>query len=39
MCFAAEEWIMAGMTIPPNEMAEAYQYIITRSMTDVISEL
>lgn len=39
MCYVAEEWIVTGMAIPPNEMAEAYQYIITRSMTDVISEL
>ena len=34
MCFAAEGWISMGMTIPPEEMAEAYQYIITRSMTE-----
>ena len=39
MCFAAEGWISMGMTIPPEEMAEAYQYIITRSMTEVIEEL
>lgn len=39
MCFAAEEWINQGMTVPPQEMAEAYQYIISRSMVDVIKEL
>ncbi len=39
MCFVTEEWIRAGMTVPPREMAEAYQYIITRSMTEVIREL
>ena len=39
MCFAAEEWIRTGMVIPPREMAEAYQYIISRSMMDVINEL
>ena len=39
MCFATEEWIGQGMTISPREIAEAYNYMITRSMTDVISEL
>jgi probable dihydroxyacetone kinase regulator len=39
MCFAAEEWIKQGLVISPREMASAYQYILTRSMTDVISEL
>lgn len=39
MCFTCIEWIHMGMTIPPNEMAEAYQYIISSSMNDVIREL
>ena len=39
MCFATEEWISMGMTISPREMAEAYQYILTRSLTDIIKEL
>lgn len=39
MCFATEEWIGQGMGLNPREMAEAYQYMITRSMTDVIKEL
>lgn len=39
MCFAAEVWINQGMVIPPKEMSEAYQYIISRSMADVIKEL
>ncbi len=39
MCFATEEWISIGMTISPREMAEAYQYMITRSLTDIIKEL
>lgn len=39
MCFAAEAWINLGMVFSPQEMAEAYQYIISRSMTDVIKEM
>ncbi len=39
MCFAAEEWIHLGMIFSPQEMAEAYNYIISRSMTDVIKEM
>ena len=39
MCFATEQWISTGMTISPREMAEAYEYIITRSLTDIIREL
>ncbi len=39
VCFAAEAWINLGMVFSPQEMAEAYQYIISRSMTDVIKEM
>lgn len=39
MCFATEEWIGQGMTLSPREIADAYHYMITRSMTDVIREL
>ena len=39
MCFATEEWISMGMIISPREMAEAYQYMLTRSLTDIIKEL
>ena len=39
MCFATEEWISMGMTISPREMAEAYQYMLTRSLIDIIKEL
>jgi hypothetical protein len=27
------------MTISPREMAEAYQYMLTRSLIDIIKEL
>lgn len=39
MSFACIEWIKLGMIISPEEMAEAYQYMITRSLEDVIKEL
>ena len=39
MCFAALEWIASGMKFSPQEMAEAYQYIITRSMDDIVRNL
>lgn len=39
MCFTMSEWVKAGMTIPPREMAEAYTYLITHSMDDMIKEL
>lgn len=37
MTFACIGWIKDGMTISPEEMAEAYQYMITRSLEDVIN--
>ena len=39
MCFATEAWVNLGMIFSPREMAEAYQYIISRSMDDVLKEL
>jgi probable dihydroxyacetone kinase regulator len=39
MCFAAEEWIKQGLTVPPRELAAAYQYIMTHSMTEVIEAM
>ncbi len=39
MTFVLMEWIRAGMTVSPEEMAVAYEYIATRSLGDVIDEL
>ena len=39
LCFVAETWINQNMILPPKEMAEAYQYMISRSMMDMIKEL
>ncbi len=39
-CFITENWIKQGIDeIEPREMAEAYMYLITRSMDDIINEL
>ncbi len=39
MCFAVIEWIKSGMTVSPKEMADAYNYMLSHSMEDVIKEL
>ena len=40
ICFITEGWIAQGMDeIEPKEMAEAYMYLITRSMDDILNEL
>ena len=39
-CFITAGWLMDGIDeIEPREMAEAYMYLITRSMDDIINEL
>lgn len=39
MCFVVVSWIKSGMTVEPQEITDIYNYIITRSMMDVIEEL
>ncbi|MEG0962195.1 MAG: TetR/AcrR family transcriptional regulator C-terminal domain-containing protein [Lachnospiraceae bacterium] len=39
MCFVVINWIKSGMSIEPREITDMYNYIITRSMSDVLSEL
>lgn len=39
MCFVVINWIKSGMTVEPREITSIYNYIITRSMTEVIEEL
>ena len=39
MCFVAEEWINQGMTVPARVMAEAYNYLISLSLEDVLDEM
>lgn len=39
MVFVMVHWIESGMPLSPNEIAEIYDYIITRSMKDILEEL
>jgi len=39
MCFVVVYWIKNGMTAEPREITDIYNYMITRSMTEVIEEL
>lgn len=39
MCFVVVSWIKSGMTVEAQEIIDIYNYIITRSMMDVIEEL
>lgn len=38
LCFAITEWIRNGMTVPPQELAEAYYYVLTHSMEGVLQD-
>lgn len=39
MCFVVVSWIKGGMTVEPQEVTDIYNYMITRSMSQVIEEL
>lgn len=39
MTFVVINWIKSGMPLSPKEIAEVYDYIITRSMKDIVEEL
>lgn len=39
MCYVVISWIQSGMTISARELAEIYNYIIKRSMDDILSEI
>ncbi len=39
MNFVVMNWIREGMPIPPEEMGSIYEYMATRSMSDVLEEL
>lgn len=39
MCYVVITWIQSGMTISAKELAEIYNYIIKRSMDDILSEM
>lgn len=39
MCYVVIRWIQSGMTIPAKELIEIYDYMIKRSMDDILKEL
>ena len=39
MCYVVISWIKTGMTISAKELAEVYNYIIKRSMDDILEEM
>lgn len=39
MCFVVTSWIKANMSIPPREVADIYQYVIKRSLEDILDEM
>lgn len=39
LCFAVTEWVRTGMEISPRDMAEAYDYILTHSMSGILQDL
>lgn len=39
MSFVVLEWIASEMPIPPAEVAQIYDYIMTRSMEDILQEM
>ena len=39
MCYIVMNWIQSGMTISARELAEIYDYIIKRSMEDILAEI
>ena len=38
MAFAMISWILSGMQIPPQEVAEGYMYLLTHSMDEMIKD-
>jgi hypothetical protein len=39
MCFSVKVWIRQGMSVPPQEMADFYEYIMTHSMEQALGEI
>ncbi len=39
MCYVTIRWIRTGMALSPRELAEVYNFIIKRSMEDVLKEI
>jgi probable dihydroxyacetone kinase regulator len=39
MCFSVKVWIRQGMSVPPQEMADFYEYIMTHNMEETLAEI
>ena len=39
MCYVVISWMQSGMTISAKELAEIYDYMIKRSMDDILAEI
>lgn len=39
MCFEVKVWIRQGMTVPAQEMADVYEYLMSHSMEQAIREI
>lgn len=39
MCYVVVAWIQSGMTISAKELAEIYNYMMKRSMDDILNEM
>jgi hypothetical protein len=39
MNFVVIYWIRSGMTVSPEEVANIYEYVVTRSLWDILEEL
>jgi len=39
MVFVVVQWIQSGMTIPPQELAELYEYMLSHSLEDALKDL
>lgn len=38
MSFAAEQWIIQGMQVPPRQMAETYYFLLTHSLWELLKK-
>jgi len=39
MNYVVMEWIRSGMSVPPEEVADIYEYVVTHSLWDTLDEL
>jgi hypothetical protein len=39
MCFSVKVWIRQGMSVPAQEMADLYEYLMSHSMEQALREI